>query len=134
MPTIRERAVQWLIDNPGEFTVNRLAVEVGLERRQGLNALHGLRRSGLASQLQHQGSGVWSYAPSKIVQPQPDDFGPTGPTTRVPIGWKGHIRVIARAGDDYVVQVLDEDDKPNGLHLKVSPIAGGYELMDPIPT
>ena len=134
MPTIRERAVQWLIDNPGEFTVNRLAVEVSLERRQALNALHGMRRSGLASQLQHQGSGVWCYTPSQVIQPQPDDFGQVGPTTRVPIGWEGHIRVIARAGDEYIVQVLDENDKPNGLHIEVSLIVGGYELIDPIPT
>ena len=56
--TIRENAVQWLIDHPGEFTVNRLAVDLGLERRQALNALHGLKRTGLGAQLQHRGSGV----------------------------------------------------------------------------
>ncbi len=132
--TIRENAVQWLIDHPGQFTVNRLAVDLGLERRQALNALHGLKRTGLGAQLQHRGSGVWCYTPTQVIREQSGDFHEDGLTTRVPVGWTRRIGVVARAGAEYFVQVLDEKSKPNGLLLKVSPVIGGYELIDPIPT
>ena len=132
MTTIRERSVQWLIDNPGDFTVNRLATDLGLERRQALNALHGLKQ-GLGDQLQHHGSGSWSYSPRTVLVLQTDEFGATGPTTKVPLGWVGRIRVIAREGNRYLTQVLSENGRPNGLHLAVSPVVGGVERLDPFP-
>ena len=132
MTTIRERSVQWLIDNPGDFTVNRLATDLGLERRQALNALHGLKH-GLGDQLLHHGSGSWSYSPRTVLVVQEDEFEQTGPTTKVPLGWVGRIRVIAREGNRYLTQVLDENGRPNGLHLAVAPVVGGVERLDPFP-
>ena len=132
MTTIRERSVQWLIDNPGDFTVTRLATELGLERRQALNALHGLKH-GLGDQLLHHGSGSWSYSPRTVLVVQEDEFEQTGPTTKVPLGWVGRIRVIAREGNRYLTQVLDENGRPNGLHLAVAPVVGGVERLDPFP-
>ncbi len=132
MTTIRERSIQWLMDNPGDFTVNKLATDLSLERRQALNALHGLKQ-GLSDQLQHHGSGSWSYSPRTVVVLQANEFGENGPTSKVPLGWVGKIRVIAREGNRYLTQVLGENGRPNGLHLAVSPVVGGVERIDPFP-
>ena len=132
MTTIRERSIQWLMDNPGDFTVNKLATDLSLERRQALNALHGLKQ-GLGDQLQNHGSGSWSYSPRTVLVLQEDEFGQTGPTTKVPLGWVSQIRVIAREGNRYLTQVLGEIGRPNGLHLAVSPVVGGVERLEPFP-
>ncbi len=77
MTTIREQSIQWLIDKPGDFTVNKLAVDLGVGRRQALNALHGLKH-GLGEQLQHHGSGSSSDSPRTVLVLQADEFGETG--------------------------------------------------------
>ena len=132
MTTIRERTIQWLMDHPGQFTVTKLATELGLNRRQALNALHGLK-SGLGDQLHRASSGAWSYRPRSARIVQPDAFDESGPTTKVPMGWVGQVRVIARIGDQYLCQTLAEDGKPNGLHLTLSPVRGGVERLKPFP-
>ena len=112
--------------------LRRDPVAPGSTSRQALNALHGLKQ-GLGDQLQHHGSGSWSYSPRTVVVLQTDEFGATGPTTKVPLGWVGRIRVIAREGNRYLTQVLGENGRPNGLHLAVSPVVGGVERLDPFP-
>jgi hypothetical protein len=121
------------MDHPGQFTVTKLASELGLDRRQALNALHGLK-AGLGDQLERTQSGAWSYTPRTVLTVQPDVFDESGPTTKVPLGWVGQVRVIARIGNQYLGQILDENGEPNGLHLTISPVVGGVERLDPFPT
>ena len=132
MPTIRERTIQWLGDHPGQFTVTKLAIDLGLDRRQALNALHGLKR-GLRDQLRRVASGAWIYTPEAVLTVQPEFLGECGPTTKVPMGWVGQVRVVARIGTQYLGQVLDETGEPDGLFLTISPVIEGVERLDPFP-
>ena len=72
MATIRERTIEWLIEKEAcdQFTVNQLANDLGLERRQALNSLHGLVRGGLTDQLVRHGSGVWEWCPPQVIRRQ----------------------------------------------------------------
>ncbi len=130
MTTIRERVITWIIDHgPGEFTVNHLAAELGLEHRQALNALHGLHR-GLRDQLVRGSSGMWTWTPVSTTKLQSEygDFkydGGDKPAMSLPIGWRGELEVIARLGDVYLARGVITDK-----YFLVRMIHGPVELLD----
>ncbi len=104
MAAIRERTIEWLIDHgPGQFTVTQLATDITITRRQALNALHGLNRAGLSDQLQRGSSGMWEFHPPKILVRQEGavDYAV------LPMGFVGKFKVLARAGDRYLVRGVE---------------------------
>ena len=130
MTTIRERVLEWIIDHgPGEFTVNTVAAELGLERRQTLNALHGLHL-GLKDQLVRGSSGMWLWTPVSVIRLQSEygDFkydGGDKPAMFLPVGWRGELEVIARLGDVYLARGVITDK-----YFLVRMIHGPVELLD----
>ena len=100
MPTIRERVIEWLIDRgSGRFTVTMLGEELELTRRQTLNALHGLIKTGLSDQLTRGVSGVWEYHPPDVLHRQGE-----APVIVFPMGFVGTFKVLGRAGDRYLIK------------------------------
>ena len=133
MTTIRERTIEWLIDHgPGRFTVNHVAKDLGLSRRQTLNSLHGLARGGLTHQLARSGSGMWEYTPpdvhqwrSKHVDVERDDGQRPTLIRELPMGFVAHFRVVARVGDTYLIQGCENTD----LYAWFKPIHGPIEQL-----
>ena len=133
MPTIRERTIEWMIDHgPGRFTVNQVAKDLGLSRRQTLNSLHGLARGGLTDQLTRAGTGMWEYQPPDVYQRRSEHFDVEHndgqrPTVirEFPMGFVAHFRVVARAGDTYIVQGYENTD----LYAWFKPIDGPIERL-----
>ena len=134
MATIRERTMIWLSDNsPGRFSVTKLAADLGLERRQALNALHGLKKTGLGDQLDRVAAGMWDYHPPDIIRRQEgvpdykydDGFKPTRTFTR---GFVGSFRVLARAGNVYLVQGV-MDGEAVEAYAMLEPIDGPIERL-----
>ena len=133
MATIRERTIEWLIDHgPGQFTVNHVAKDLGLSRRQTLNSLHGLARGGLTDQLERAGAGMWEYHPPDVhhnradyVDVEHNDGQRPGMIRELPMGFVAHFRVVARFGDEYVVQGYENTD----LYAWFKPISGPIERL-----
>ena len=133
MTTIRERTIEWLIDRgPGRFTVNQVAKDLGLSRRQTLNSLHGLARGGLTDQLERAGTGLWEYRPPDVhqrrtehVDLEHDDGQRPALIRELPMGFVAHFRVVARFGDTYVVQGYENTD----LYAWFKPIDGPIERL-----
>ena len=108
MATIREQTIGWLVEQgPGHYTVTRVADELGLTRRQTINALHGLAKTGLSDQLT-RGVGGWLYDPPAVIyrQQTPEYKYDDGrkPTSFFPVGFEGGFKVIARLGNTYLTQ------------------------------
>lgn len=102
MASIRERVLDWIVERPHlDFTVNRVAVDLGLTRRQALNALHGMSRNGLSEQLVNLGGGLWQYNPPRTVVQvlQNPEALP-----KVPIGYSGTFEVVARFGEWHIIR------------------------------
>ena len=133
MTTIRERTIEWLIDHgPSRFTVNHVAKDLGLSRRQTLNSLHGLARGGLTDQLSRAGAGMWEYHPPDINYRRPEHFDVEHndgqrPTVirEFPMGFVAHFRVVARFGDTYLVQGYENTD----LYAWFTSISGPIERL-----
>lgn len=136
MATIREEVVLWLMDNPGEFTVTTLAEQLELTRRQTLNALHGLARSGLQHMLVRVGSGVWSYTPppTSIIEPPAwSDDDPRRPTTQIPVGWVTQIRVVGLYGTQVALAETLTNGDPTGVYLWTKVVDGPIRFLTPPP-
>ena len=133
MTTIRERTIEWLIDHgAGQFTVNHVAKDLGLSRRQTLNSLHGLARGGLIDQLKRVGTGMWEHHPPDVQQRRTADADVErnnnqrpGMIRELPMGFVAHFRVVARAGDTYMVQGYENTD----LYAWFKPISGPIEWL-----
>ena len=134
MATIREQTIVWMIDHgPGQFTVTRLADDLGLTRRQALNALHGLANSGLRTQLTRGPSGTWVYDPPDVIRRQdgfPEYVYDDGrkPTVMFPMGFEGKFKVVARAGNVYLVRGVMEE-KLVDVYAWLEPIDGPIERL-----
>ena len=98
---------------PGRFIVTRLADDLGLTRRQTLNALHGLSHHGLEDQLTRNGTGMWTYQPPAVLRTQDEyadpkyDDGREPARTNYPMGFTGTVKIIGRVGDRYLVQGVE---------------------------
>ena len=133
MTTIRERTIEWLIDHgAGQFTVNQVAKDLGLSRRQTLNSLHGLARGGLIDQLKRVGTGMWEYHPpdihrnrAKHVDVEHDDDQRPTVIRELPMGFVMHFRVVCRFGDTYMIQGYENTD----LYAWFKPIDGPIERL-----
>lgn len=132
-PTIRGQVIEWMIDNPGEFTVTRLAGDLALTRRQVLNALHGLKRSGLSDLLHHHGSGLWEYRPAAVrvfAAPAWKYDNALKPTRTVPVGFTGSYRVLAMFGpSEGIIEMLIEGE-PVGVFARLELLEGPVIVLE----
>lgn len=94
-----------------------IAGELDLTKRQVITALHGLSE-GLGDSLQLAAGGSWIYIP-----PDQHRFD-AADSMEVPVGWERNMRIVARIGEQYVLQVLNGDGSPNGVLFWASPLVG----------
>lgn len=122
--TIRETVLHYIVEYPGKrLSVTEIAEACGLNRRQTISALHGLKSHGLEHMLVQSGSGHWMFTPSvtERVDSQPRQL-----MDWVPVGWEVRVRVTARFGDRYLVAIV-EDGEDTGVRVWVEPVRGGIE-------
>lgn len=135
-PTIREQVIEWMIDHPGRFTVDRVGDDLGLTRRQTLNALHGILKN--LDGLQRLTAGAWEYTPPDIIRlpdwvdTKYDDGRRMRPVAEpvVPLGWRGEMRVVARIGSRRLLAQAIVDGSPTGIYLWLEAVEGPIEFLD----
>lgn len=129
--SLREQIIGWLKEHPQEdITTTQVAEDLGWNRPQVQQALHGLIRYGMGGQLRRTGQSTWIYQPPTarrlVVR---DDVA-----TDIPVGFEGSYRVTAKFegnhGVTYLLAII-RDGEDTGLCLMATAVFGMEWLAPP---